>query len=262
MDILKVMKQGFNKYSTHILTGLGIGGYALTAYLSAKAYEECKRNIAKRCEELKVEKLPPKEAVKVSWKAWIFPCVTFGTSTVCILGAENILFKRNTGLLMTYKATETAYAEFQRQTKEKVGEETYKQIRDKVTEKQMEADSDKVPSRKTYLDDERDLYYDGSYGGYFYATELEVYKAFDETNDDIKWANNTSLGKDYHEMVPLGNLYYRLHGEPIGIGDDYGYDVEVYKHSKLDYTISDTYKSAPNGKKALVIYYDKAEPIK
>lgn len=259
MDILKVTKTFFRKYSTQILTGVGIVGYGVSMYLSAKAYEECKQALSEKSKELNLEKLPAKEIVKTIWKPCVLPALTFTSSTICILGAQNILLKKNAALLTAYKTSETAYAEFQRQTKEKVGEETFKQIREKTAEKQME--KEEVPSRKTYLDDERELYYDGTYGGYFYATELEIYKAFEETRNDIEWANNTSLGKGFHQMVPLGDLYYRLHNEPIGIGDDYGYDVEEYRINKLDYQISNDYKIAPNGKRALVIFYDKAEKI-
>ena len=259
MNILNVTKKFFTKYSTQILTGVGIVGYGVSMYLSVKAYEECKQKLSERSEELEVEKLPTKEIVKTIWKPCILPALTFTSSTICVLGAQNILVKKNAALLTAYKTSETAYAEFQRQTKEKVGEETFKQIREKVAEKQVS--SEEVPSKKTYLDDARELYYDGTYGGYFYATELEIYKAFEQTRNDIEWADNTSLGKDYHQYVPLGDLYYRLHGEPIGIGDDFGYDVEEYRTNKLDYQISNDYKTAPNGKHALVIFYDKADPI-
>ena len=259
MDILKVTKAFFKKNSSQILTGIGIAGYAVSMYLSVKAYEECKEALSKRCEELEVEKLPAVEIAKTIWKPCALLALTFTSSTVCVLGAQNILIQKNAAILTAYKTSETAFAEFQLKTKEKVGEETYNQIREKVTEKQMS--SEPAPDRKTYLDDQRELYYDGTYGGYFYATELEIYKAFEQTRDDIEWARNTSLGKDYHQYVPLGDLYYRLHGETIGIGDDYGYDIEEYRINKIDYTISNDYKQAPNGKHALVIYYDKATPI-
>ena len=258
MDILKSTKKFFTKYSTQILTGVGIVGYGVSMYLSAKAYEECKKKLSERSSELNLKKLPAREIAKTIWKPCILPALTFTSSTICVLGAQNILLKKNAALLTAYKTSETAYAEFQRQTKEKVGEEAYNQIRDKVAEKQVNAEE---APRKSYLDDARELYYDGTYGGYFYATELEIYKAFEQTRNDIEWANNTSLGKDFHQMVPLGDLYYRLHNEPIGIGDDFGYDVETYRINKLDYQISSDYKIAPNGKHALVIFYDKAEPM-
>ena len=259
MDIFPFVKRLIRRNSTKILAGVGITGYFVTSIFSIRAYKECERRIEQRKEELGMDKLTTAETIKVCWKPAILPILSFTTSSICIIGAQNILLKKNAALLAAYKASETTLAEFKKQTKTTVGEEAYKKIQDKVTEKQIE--QVEIPNKKTYLDDERELYYDGTYGGYFYATELEVYKAFEETRADIEWARNTTLGTGYRQMVLLGDLYFRLHNEPIGIGDDFGYDVEKYRCNKLDYMISNDFKTAPNGKKALVIYYDKADPI-
>lgn len=258
--IFQTIKKFCRKHATKGLTTIGFLGMGLSCYFTARAWEECKERINQRKEELEKDKLTVKETVAVCWKPFVLPFLTFSTSAGCILLAEKIFIKKNAELVALYKASETALAEFKSETRKEVGEETFKKIQEKATENQMAKDL--TYDRKTYLDNERDLYYDGTYGGYFYATELEVYKAFEEMRDDLKWAKNTSLGRDdYKEYVPLGNLYYRLHHEPIEIADDYGYPVEDYTHNGFDYTISAEYKQAPNGKKALVIYYDKAVPI-
>ena len=262
--LTSIIRNTINKNSTVILTGLGIFGYAVTIPLSIRAYEQCQQSLTKRRQDLGLDpndKLPAKEVAKICWKPMLLPALTFATSTICVIGAEAKILKKNVALMAACKGTETTLAEFQKQTKDVLGDKKFKEIQEKVAEKQMEQTPVPV-DRKTYLDDARELYYDGTYGGYFYATELDIFKAFSETNDDLEWAKNTSLGKDYKEYVPLGDLYYRLHGEPIGIGDDFGYPVQEYRHHKLEYMISGEYKSAPNGKKALVIFYDKADAIK
>lgn len=258
MNFLNVLKCFVKKNDKKILTGIGIAGYAMTAYLSVSAYKETVKRIDEKAKE-KGEPLTKKEIVKEVWGPWVKTAVAFSTSTLCILSVECKFMKEKASLIGLVKTSETALFELEKQTKEAVGEETFNKIKEKVTEKQMQQQTN-IP-KKTYLDDSRELYYDGEYGGYFYATELEIYKAFEETRSDIEWAKNTGLGKDFKEYVPLSNLYYRLHGEPIGIGDDFGYFVEEYRCNKFDYTISDEYKLAPNGKRALVIYYDKAVPV-
>ena len=269
--ICSVLKMGLKNHAPELLVSAGIGCYGLFGYLSIKSYDKCKEKISKRKEELNLEKLPAGEFVKTCGKDLIWPTAAFTVGTICVVSSNNIqkatikeLVKKNATLAVACKGAEVALNEFEKQTKEAVGEETFNQIRNKVVEKRMEetpVPEEPTIDKKSYLDNERDLYYDGTYGGYFYATELEIYKAFEETRSDLEWAKNTALGKDYHQMVPLGNLYFRLHNEPLGIGDDFGYDVEQYKYNKFDYMISNDYKTAPNGKKALVIYYDKAEPI-
>ena len=266
MSVLNTVKGFITKNSTKILLTLGIFGYGYSCYSFAKSYETCKKRINLRKAELEVEKLPVKEVVKTCWKPMALPTLSFITSSVCVFEAHNILLKKNAGLVAAVKTSEIALSEFKKETKKAVGDEVYKQIQDKAAENQMQ--SEQVPERfnkKEYYDDERDLWYDGTYGGYFRATEVEINKAFEDTRADIAIGNRTSLGRDYHEYIPLQDLYYRIHGEPIGIGDDFGYDVREYSPEcggvKLEYMISDTYKKAPNGERALVLYYDKAKPI-
>lgn len=260
------VKRFFTRHSSEILVGLGIIGYAATTYLSAKAYKECCDRIDARKRELEVDKLDTKEIAKIVWKPCLLPALIFATSTVCVVGAQKKILKKNAALIAAYKTSEATLAEFQKQTKATIGEEAFNKLRETVAEKQIEETP--APERltveengKSYLDDAKELYYDGTYGGYFYATELEIYKAFAETRDDIKWQTNTGLGREFREYVPLSNLYWRLHGEPIGIGDDFGYYCDQYITNSLDYQISNEFKTAPNGKKALVIFYDKAEAI-
>lgn len=252
------VKRFLTKHSSEILVGIGIAGYAASMYFSAKAYKECCERIDARKKELNVDKLEAKEVAKIVWKPMLLPALTFTTSTLCVVGAQRKILKKNAALIAAYKTSEATLVEFQKQTKETIGEEAFNKLRETVAEKQVET----TPApEKTYLDDERDLYYDYTYGGYFYATELEIYKAFSETRDDIKWQVNTGLGRGYKEYVPLSNLYWRLHGEPLGIGDNFGYYCEKYITNTLDYRIGEELKTAPNGKKAQVIYYDEAEPI-
>lgn len=260
--IFKTFGKILKDNSSGILMGAGIAGFGLSCYFSAKAYDECKNRLEQRKEDLDQDKLPITETIKVCWKPMLLPTISFISSSIMVLYSRNIILKKNAALLLAYKGAETALTEFQNETKAKVGEEVYNEIRNKTDEKRIE--SEELPPRRTYLDSNQELFFDGTYGGLFYSTEFDIYKAFEETRDDIKYAQRTSLGKkDYKEYVPLGDLYYRLHGKPLGIGDDYGYDIEKYNksHTKLEYTITDGYIRADNGMKATVIYYDKADKI-
>lgn len=266
MSVLNTVKGFITKNSTKILLTLGIFGYGYSCYSFAKSYETCKKRINLRKAELEVEKLPVKEVVKTCWKPMALPTLSFVTSSVCVFEAHNILLKKNTGLVAAVKTSEIALSEFKKETKKAVGDEVYKQIQDKAAENQMQREEAPMKfNKKEYYDDARDLWFDGTYGGYFRATEVEISKAFEEVRNDITYCNRVSLGKDYHEYVPLQNIYYALHGDPISIGDDFGYDIKEYSPEfggvKFDYTISDTYKLAPNGERALVLFYDRAEPI-
>lgn len=255
------LKNFCKKHASQILTTAGIVGYAGCAFLSARAYKECCNRLDQRKQELQVAKLPVKEVIKTCAGPCAPAVLAFATSTACVLGAQNHLMKENADLLALYKGSEFALTEFKKHAKEEFTEEKFKEIEQKVNaatvEKQMAVTE--VP-KKTYLDSDEDLWFDGTYGGYFYATELDIYKAFEETRADLKWAEHTST-TGYHEYVPLNDLYYRLHGDPIGVGDEYGYFVDKYMSNTLSYTITGETKKARNGKPARVIVYDRAEDV-
>lgn len=259
--IFKIAGKVLKDNSSAILMVTGVIGYGVSCYFAAKGYESYKAEEEVKKEELEVEDLPVKEKAKLIAKHGWKTGLAFASSTFCVGYSRNIVLKRNAVLAVALKGTETALLDFQQETKKIVGEDTYKQIEEKVVEKKMAEEDVPEFDKKSYLDDAKELFYDGTYGGYFYATELEVYKAFEETRSDIEWAKHTSLGEGYKEAVPLGDLYYRLHGEPIGIGDDYGYYIDEYRSNRLDYMLSGDYKKAPNGKPAIVIIYDKAKPL-
>jgi hypothetical protein len=255
--LFKSARRFIEQNSSQILTGIGLIGFAATIPLSIKAYNKCMEDLDARREELGVDELTTGEVVKICWKPMIIPTLMFATSSACVIGAQQKILKKNAALIAAYKTAETSLAEWKNQTKAEIGEEKYKALQEKVVEKEMQ--EAQVPA-KTYLDSNKNLYYDGVYGGYFYATELEVYKAFEETRSDLEWCKNTQVS-NYEEYVPLTDLYWRLHHEPIGIGDDWGYPVSKYQHNKFDYSIEREFKEAPNGHKALVICYDEAVKI-
>ena len=89
--IFQTIKKFVMKNATQILTISGIFGFGVSCISAARAYEECKELTRKRKEELKVEKLPAGEIVKTCWKPCVLPLLCFGTSTGCILYAQNIL---------------------------------------------------------------------------------------------------------------------------------------------------------------------------
>lgn len=255
MDILKTAKNFFQKNSSQILTTVGIIGYGVSMYLSVKAYEECKKELFEKSEELKVEKLPAKEIAKTIWKPCLLPALTFASSTICVLGAQNILLKKNAALLTAYKTSETAFAEFQRQTKEKVGEETYKQIRQKTTENLAanpnpnpnEAHNERIIEKNRYYDEFRSMY--------FRSTDMDI-------KDIFTAANNRLIDKNsFEDFIPYQDIHVDLYGCGCGDGDDIGYYAKDYSASHpLTVTFGDYYVIAPDGGRAIPIFYDHPKP--
>lgn len=253
--ILQSIGKFIKKNASGLLTLTGIFGFGVSCYATAKAYQECKERIRAKKEELQVEKLPVKEVVKVCWKPCILPLLSFSTSTVCILGARNILLKEKAAYAALYKATETALAEFKAETKKEVGAETFKKIQDKATENQAKNNTQtEILNNQRIV--EKNRYYDEKLDKFFWSTDMEIENAF-------KRINNRLIDKfSFEDFVPFKDLYMDIYdGRSFGSGDDLGYYAKDYSASHpLDVMFGDYFVPAPDGGRAIPIFYDSPKP--
>lgn len=245
--IFKTIQKALQRNASTILIWTGIFGFGVSCVATAKAYTECKELVKKKKEELKVDKLPVKEVVKTCWKPCVLPLLTFSTSTICVLGSRNIILKEKAALAALYKATETALTEFKNETKREVGEETFRKIQSEAAANKAAANPDPIIYKELPIDET--LYYDDTYGGYFYSTDVKINKAFENARKKLNSAfDNTLLASE---------LYYDLHnGETMTVGENLEYRAEDYIHRDLDVIYGDYWKIAPNGRRAVPIFYD------
>lgn len=257
--IFKLIQEGAKAHAPELLTGLGIGSYAMFGYLLVKASDKCKVKISKRKEELNLEKLPAGEIVKTCAKDMILPSLAFGIGTLCVISSTNIqkntikeLLAKNASLALACKGAEVALDEFEKKTKEAVGEETYNDIKHKVTESL--ASKEELPAVSS-LEPVKPWRWDGTYGGWIHKTDLEIKDIFHNIHTRLTDRNS------YEEFIYLQDLYDELHDKPLGIGDDYVYYAKDYdSHNKFDVTFSEYTDIAPNGERYVTIFYDKAQP--
>lgn len=255
MNALNAVKGFITKNSTKILLTLGIFGYGYSCYSFAKSYETCKKRINARKAELEVEKLPVKEVVKTCWKPMALPMISFATSSACVLEAYNITLKEKVAYAAMYKTSEMAFSEFKKETKKAVGDEVYKQIQDKATENQAQNSTQTV-----ILNDQRTIeknrYYDEKLDKFFWSTDMEIINAFQRLN-------NRLIDKfSFEDFVPFKDLYMDIYdGRSFGSGDDLGYYAKDYSASHpLEVTFGDYFVPAPDGGRAIPIFYDSPKP--
>lgn len=127
-----------NKYSPEIMLGLGLTGFASTIVFSIKATPKAVQLMEKRKKELEVEKLPPVEVVKTTWKCYIPAAVTGTLSVGCILGSYSVNMKRNAALATAYTISETALKEYKDKVIETIGEKKEEGIRDAIAKDKLE----------------------------------------------------------------------------------------------------------------------------
>lgn len=254
--IFQVIKKFCRKHATKGLTTVGFLGMGLSCYFTARAWEECKERINQRKEELEKDKLTVKETVAVCWKPFVLPVLTFSTSAGCILWAEKILIKKNAALVALYKASETALAEFKSETRKEVGEETYKKIEQEATKNQAAKNTNyKESGEEIFLD--KPLFYDSYKDKFFRSTQSEIQNVFNDIHNRMRDRDS------FEEEVSYADLYYDLYhraGDEIDYFGYYSTDYS-YKHP-FNVTFGEYYVTAPNGERAIPIFYDHPKRLK
>ena len=255
--IFKTIQKALQRNASTILIWTGIFGFGVSCVATAKAYTECKELVKKKKEELKVDKLPVKEVVKTCWKPCVLPLLTFSTSTICVLGSRNIILKEKAALAALYKASETALTEFKNETKKIAGEETFKKIEQEAVKNQASNNQNfKETSNEVILD--KPLFYDPYKDKYFRSTVTDIQDVFHDIHDRMTDRNS------FEDEVSYADLYYELYnGSTAERLDDWGYYSKDYSYrNKFKVTFGDYYVIAPNGERAIPIFYDHPKMFK
>lgn len=136
-----------SKHSPKILTALGVGGVATGMVLTIKASLEVGPIVDELQEDLEAIHEIYKDTVghkqEVKDKAYAYTKASFrlvkhywapltftALGVGCLLGANNILSKRNVALAAAYKALEESYDTYRRRVRDSIGEDKEREIYD------------------------------------------------------------------------------------------------------------------------------------
>lgn len=239
--IFKKVGVTLSKHSPEILTGIGIAGMVTTTVLAVKATPKALQLIEEEKAKANVEKLPPVEVVKTTWKCYVPAAVTGAVSVACLIGASSVSLKRNAALATAYKLSETALAEYQDAVIETIGEKKEKDVKDKVAEKQIE----KAPINKSevFITDK---------GNTLFLEPLSQ-RYFKSDYETIRGAVNDLTGSIYtgaFDYVSVNDFYDAIGLKHTDIGDDLGWN--TFNPLKLSYSA----QLLDNGEPCVVIDYD------
>ena len=205
------------EHSPGILMGLGIVGMFGMAVYAVRVTPKALKAIDAKKEELKVEKLPPVETVKATWRYYAPAAVMGITSTACLIGSGSIHAKRNAMLATAYKISETALAEYESKVKEFVGEKKERQIKESVDVDRM---TSTPVSKNEIIITER---------GHTLCFDSISKRYFRSDINHIKKVENKLNKQMIHSMcgyVSLNDFYDELGLEHIDIGDDIGWNTD------------------------------------
>lgn len=222
--LLKGMRTAIAKHSPEILTGIGVTGIFATAIFAGSDTIKAKEIIDKEKEKRKVEKLPVKETVKLTWKCYIRTAISGVTSAACIIGASKINHKRNAALAAAYSLSEMTLRDYKSKVIETVGEKKEQAIEDKVAQEKIS----RVPkdSNEVYFTNKGDTLCFDSVSGRYFKHDIEKLRKIE---NDL----NKRLRDEMY--ISLNEFYYEIGLPSIKIGDDIGWNID---RGYIDFNLS------------------------
>lgn len=221
------------EHSPEILISTGVVGMVTSSVLAVRATPKALELMEDKKGELGVTYLTKKEIVETTWKQYI-PAVGIGTiSAACIMLGTTKNIKRNTALATVYAISENTLKEYQRKTREIVGEEKAREIdrevaKARVREKTVIQVRDSEYVNSTGNGD--NLIYDSLSGRYFRSSMNAIESAVNAVNKSMLDEYTVSLNDFYNELniptIGVGNyLGWRSDKEMLEITFDSDVDV-------------------------------------
>lgn len=207
------MRLSVSKHSPEILMGMGIAGMITTTIVAVRATPKAIQLMEEKKRELEVEKLPPVEVVKATWKCYVPAAVTGVASVACLIGSNSVNAKRNAALATAYKLSETAFTEYREKVVETIGDKKEKVVRDKISEQQIK-DNPVTTTEVIVTGKGKTLCYDPWSHRYFYSSIDKIERAVNKLNHEINtspFCNDGVTLNDFYEEIGL-------HGTATGDG--------------------------------------------
>ena len=240
-QLFNTIKSVAIRRSPEILTGVGIAGMITTTVLAVRATPKALKVMEAKKEEAHVDKLPVLDTVKATWKFYIPATVTGVTSVACLVGASSVSARRNAALATAYSISQTALTEYKDKVVETIGEKKERDIRESIAKDKLEKDP--VTNRDVVITKSKSLLcYDGTFGRYFYSDHDTIKRAIDTIRGDIVTNGGYASLNEFYSLIGL---------DPIGVGDDLGWNLNHYK----DLDIMLDYGSAADGQPCMIITY-------
>lgn len=239
--VAKDLRIAVDKHSPEILTGIGIAGMVTTTVLAVRATPKALALIERKKEEDGVNKLPPVDVVKTTWKCY-WPSAAVGAASIaCLIGASSVNLRRNAALATAYALSESTLRDYQKKVVEEIGEKKEKRIREAVTKEELARNP--VSKNEIIITGGGDvLCYDQACHRYFKSSIEKLRKIENDLNMQMRNENYISLNDFYHE-VGL---------DPVAAGQELGWSIDKgYMELEFDSHLAD------DGTPCLVVIFSK-----
>ena len=202
------------KHLPAIFAGFGLVSMVGGTVLAVKKTPEAMRKIEERKEELGVDELAPREAIRVAWRCYI-PTVSLTVAGLGLVIASNVMnAKRGAALVTACTMAERALHDYRNEVMETFGGEQAGTVRDKIAKRKLE--NKPVENEKVIeTSNGDDLFYDAYSGRYFRTSKVKLDAA-------VNFANSVLIDKGY---LALNDFYDILGLDPVKSGEDLGWNI-------------------------------------
>ena len=200
------------KHEPGILVGAGIvliaAGIGTTVYYTIKA--------TKIVEEAKKEQdqFTKKDTIKLTWKFYILPVISFGGGIACVLLSHSAHEKRAAAMGAAYALSEANYRNYREATQQIVGREKEEEIRKESTQKRME--SAPIPTSQVIVCEKGNTLCFDPWSGRYFKSDRETIRRI--VND-----LNKRLINDMY--ISLNDFYYEVNLEETKAGEELGWSI-------------------------------------
>ena len=204
-----------NENSTTILTGLGVAGVGVTAYLTGRAsFKAASLIFEQEDHKLEVEEdFTTGQKVKMVWSLYI-PPVLVGTVTIAsIIAANRIASKKIAALVVASGVSERALKEYRERVLEKIGPSKEQDIQDEIAQRRVANEA--IGGDVIVLGGEV-LCYDLHSGRYFNSTHEAIKRAENKINYELVHFSAASLSEFYDELGVSATTYSDMVGWDVG----------------------------------------------
>lgn len=224
------------RHSPEILIAMGVTGLVSAGVMGVKAtpkalaiIEEETANINNALydramatgEEFEpVEKLLPKDVVRLTWKCYIPAVATGVVSIACIVGGSSVNLRRNAALATAYTLSESAFKEYRDKVVETVGEKKEKIVREELHKDVLEKNP--IENKEIIFTNNGEVRcYDVWSGRYFMSDMNTLQRNVNELNE--------RMINSFNACVSLNEFYYKIGLPETKVGDELGWRLDGEK---------------------------------
>lgn len=235
------------KNAPSLLTGAGVAGIFVTAYMAYKAGPKASEIIARHktnVEKGANKKTETKNMVKELAPVILPPVGMAIASSAAVISANTMSSKRIAIVSAAYSMSESALKDYQNKVVELVDEKKVQKIKEGIAKDKLEKNPVK-PNTEVFMTGDGDVLCMDCYSGrYFRSNAQKIGQAVNELSADLQ----TDM------YVSLNEFYSKLNIPPVPMGDDFGWNIDDMVRGQL--TIDVSAHLTPDKQPCLVVNYD------